>query len=510
VTKPVWIGIDIGTTGIRAVAYQPDGHQLSAASREYPLQTPQPGWAEQDPDEIIGAMEQVLRDVVAELAHYGHKPEGLAFSSVFHSFLAYDKAGRPLTSLMTWADNRSQDIVRDLKMSGLDFLPIYRRIGCPLHPMYPMTKIAWVLKERPDIARQSPLWGSIKDYAFRILTGQWVMDRSIASGSGLYNLFNREWDKELIQYLNISPDSLPEVVPTTHSRPLTAEAAGRMGLPAGIPVVIGAGDGVLVNVGIGAVQPGQMSATIGTSGAVRMLVDNPRTDDKGRTWCYNLTETTWVVGGAINNGGIALRWIRDQFGETEQRVAEKLGLDAYELLGLYASKVPPGSDGLILLPFFLGERAPNWNADARGVLFGLTLKHGKKHLIRATMEGVCYRMNSILRSLETVTGPAREIRVSGSFARSELWLQTLADVFNQDVNVPSVNEGAAFGAAVLGFVSAGVLKDIADTASFVTVAKAYSPSPEAAEQYKRLFDIYERVYWNLQQEFSDIAAFQNN
>jgi gluconokinase len=509
VTKPVWVGIDIGTTGIRAVAYQPDGHHLSAASREYPLHTPHPGWAEQDPDQIIAAMEEVIRGVAAELAGRGLKPDGLAFSSVFHSFLAYDQAGRPVTRLMTWADSRSQENVREMKANGLDFLSVYRRVGCPVHPMYPMTKIAWVLKERPDIARQSPRWGSIKDYAFRTLTGRWVMDRSIASGSGLYNLFKREWDKELISVLKISPESLPEVVPTTYSQPLTAAAAGRMGLPAGLPVVIGAGDGVLVNVGIGAVQPGHMSATIGTSGAVRMLVDSPRTDEKGRTWCYNLSETTWVVGGAINNGGIALRWIRDHFGETEQRVAEKLGLDAYELLGLYAAKVPPGSDGLILLPFFLGERAPNWNADARGVLFGLTLNHGKKHLIRATMEGVCYRMNSILRALEAVTGPAREIRVSGSFTRSELWLQILADVFNQNVNVPNVNEGAAFGAAVLGFVSAGVLKDIADTASFVTVAKAYSPSPEAAQQYKRLYDIYERVYWNLQQEFSDIAAFQN-
>lgn len=507
---PAWIGVDIGTTGVRAVAYQPDGHSLGTAAREYPLYTPHPDWAEQDPDEIIRSMEQVLLELTAELALHGHKPDGIAFSSVFHSFLAYDKSFRPLTRLMTWADNRSHGIVAGMKSSGLDFLPIYRRVGCPLHPMYPMTKIAWLSEQRPDVAKQSPFFGSIKDYAFRSMTGVWVMDRSIASGSGLYNLFKLEWDKELMQYLKISESALPEVVPTTYCRPLTADAAARTGLPPGIPVVIGAGDGVLVNVGIGAVQPGFMSATIGTSGAVRMLADSPRTDTKGRTWCYNLTDKTWVVGGAINNGGISLRWVRDKFGETEQRVAEKLNLDPYELLTLYASKVPPGSDGLILLPFFLGERAPNWNADARGVLFGLTLNHGKHHLIRATMEGVCYRMNSILRALEDVTGPAQEIRVSGSFTRSELWLQMLADVFGQDVNVPSVNEGAAFGAAVLGFVASGVLNDIADTSQFVTVAKSYKPTPEINERYKQLVKIYEQIYWNLQKEFTEISAFQTN
>lgn len=507
--KPsVWIGIDIGTTGVRAVAYQADGQSLCTSSREYPLYTPQPGWAEQDSKEIIGAMENVISNVVLSLTQYGQKAEGLAISSVFHSFLAFDKEGQPTTALMTWADSRSQEIVREMKRTYPDFLDIYRRTGCPLHPMYPMAKIAWLRKERPDVYNRSSYFGSIKDYAFRILTGQWVVDRSIASGSGLYNLFHLEWDQELLKYLSISEGALPAVVPTTYSQPLRSDFARRTGLHPGIPVVIGAGDGVLVNVGIGAVKPGDMSATIGTSGAVRMLIDKPRTDEKGRTWCYNLTENVWVAGGAINNGGIALRWLRDHFNETEQRVAEKLGIDAYELMSSYAKKVPPGSEGLIMLPFFTGERAPNWNADARGVLFGLTLNHNKRHMIRATMEGVCYRMNSILLALQEVTGPAHEIRVSGSFIRSELWLQILADTFNQAVNVPNVNEGAAFGAAVLGFVSAGILKDISSTADFVTIEKSYQPRDTEVKCYQNLYDIYNRIYWNLQHEFTDIAAFQ--
>jgi len=506
----VWIGIDIGTTGVRAVAYQSNGHSLCEASLEYPLYTPKTGWAEQDPDEILVAMEKVLSNVASSLAQRGHKPEGLAISSVFHSFLAYDKDWHPLTRLMTWADNRSQEVVQEIKKEYPDFMSIYRRTGCPLHPMYPMTKIAWLRKEHPDVFKNAVYFGSIKDYVFRVLTGQWVVDRSIASGSGLYNLFRLEWDRDLLKFLHISADALPAVMSTTHNQHLDSGVARRTGLPAGIPVVIGAGDGVLVNVGIGAVQPGLMSATIGTSGAVRMLTDEPRVDVKGRTWCYNLTDKVWVLGGAINNGGIALRWVRDMFNVKERRTAERLGVDTYNLLTYNASKVPAGSDGLIMLPFFAGERAPNWNANARGVIFGLTLNHNKNHLIRATMEGVCYRMNSILLALEEVTGPAREIRASGSFIRSELWLQILADVFNQDVNVSNINEGAAFGAAVLGFVSTGVLNDISATADFVTIKKTYKPRAEEVKTYKQLYNIYDHVYWNLQQEFTDIAAIQKN
>lgn len=454
-------------------------------------------------------MEAVLQELSGSLARRNRKPDGITLSSVFHSFLAYDRNLRPVSQLVSWADTRSQPLVTDLKMSGLDLLSVYKRVGCPLHPTYPFLKIAWLLKEQPELRRQSPRFGSIKDYAFMLLTGRWVVDRSIASGSGMYNELTLEWDKELMQFLGIAADSLPEVVSTTYSYPLSAEAAQRTGLPSGLPIVIGAGDGVLVNVGVGAVQPGQMSATIGTSGAVRILSDRPRTDEKGRTWCYNLTDDRWVLGGAINNGGIILRWLRDNFGQAEQAEAKKLGVDPYALLILAAGKVPAGSDGLILLPLLLGERAPYWNADARGVLFGLTLGHGRNHLIRATMEGICYQMNSILLVLEQVAGRAGDIRVSGSFTRSDFWLQMLADVFGKTLHVPEISEGVAFGAAVLGFVSAGVLNDIADTGNFVAVGKSVQPAPAAVADYKQLYTIYEQVYWSLQQAFTEISSYQN-
>jgi gluconokinase len=241
-----------------------------------------------------------------------------------------------------------------------------------------------------------------------------------------------------------------------------------------------------------------------------MLSNSPLTDEKGRTWCYNLTDTAWVLGGAINNGGIALRWMRDRLNEIDPEAIRRAEMDdAYAFMTRNAATVPAGSDGLIMLPFFTGERAPNWNANARGVLFGLTLRHTVSHMIRATLEGVCYRMNSVMLALRDVAGPAQEIRVSGNFTRSELWVQILADVFDHEIDAPNVDEGAAFGAAVLGFVSAGVLDDISATAGFVSVKKTYRPRPAEVEVYRTLFGVYDRIYWNLRQEFSDISAFQN-
>ncbi|MBB4267100.1 gluconokinase [Roseospira visakhapatnamensis] len=508
-TELLWIGIDIGTTGVRAVCYRPDGTSVAAATRQYGLNAPHPGWAEQDPADVTRAAMEVLRELSATLTAKGLRPDGLAISTAFHTGIAYESDWRPVTGVMTWADMRSGQAVQDLKGDFGDVLAIYRRTGCPVNPIYPMTKIAWMRRERPDLLAKSTRFGSIKDHIFRVLTGEWVVDRSIASGSGLYNLFKAEWDRDLIAYLGITPDSLPPIVSTSHSAPLTPAVATATGLPAGLPVVIGAGDGVLVNVGIGAVRQGQMSCTIGSSGAVRMLSADPLTDPKGRTWCYNLTDSMWVQGGAINNGGIILGWLRERLTQAHPEMADTASGDIYAMMTRCAAGAPAGSGGLIMLPFLTGERAPNWNADARGILFGLTMGHTNEHIVRAVLEGVCYRMHSVAVALAEVAGPAREIRVSGNFTHSELWIQILADIFDREITVPAVDEGAAFGAAVLGFVSAGVLPDISATGDFIASKTIYTPRSAEAATYKRLFGIYERVYWNLLREFTDISAFQN-
>lgn len=504
---PAVIGVDIGTTGCRAVAYRADGVELAAYTAEYPMYTPYPAWAEQEPEEIYQAFVRVVRNV-ADKAGGQAELTGLCFSSVFHSVVPVDADGTALSRLLIWADSRSQKYCEKVK-NECDAKAIYARTGCPVHPMYLLSKILWFRYEQPQIFAQTAKFISIKEYILYRLFGVYMVDRSIASGTGIFNIEELAWDGDLLAFMGITDGHLSRVVSTTQiNTGMKAGAAEELGLGREFPVVIGAGDGVLSSVGSGAVNPGQMTAMIGTSGAVRVVTDAPRIDVKGRTWCYNLTDRYWVLGGAINNGGIAFRWARDKFASTEQYVADNTGLDAYDILSRYAETKPAGSDGLIMLPFFTGERAPYWNADARGVVFGLNLRHGKRHLIRATLEGIVYRMYSIFLAVEEVAGGVEEIRVSGSFTRSALWVQIMADVFGRPVSVPGKPEGSVFGAGILGMHALGLLQDIKEVAKFSTIDKHYQPIAANHLRYERLFAVYERIYWNLQKEFAEIAEIQ--
>ena len=213
------------------------------------------------------------------------------------------------------------------------------------------------------------------------------------------------------------------------------------------------------------------------------------------------------MGGAINNGGMILRWMRDNICHFSEAQMEGFDVDAYDLMTMKAAKIPAGSDGLILLPFFTGERAPYWNSDLRGMFFGLSLNHSRSHMIRAVMEGICYGMHSVFDALQGF-GAVRDIRMSGSFTKSPLWMQILADVLGEPLVLPSNSEGAAYGAAVLGFISAGEMKGIADTAALVHAKKVYTPDEENHKTYAQLADISGRLYRNLQKEFAEIAAYQ--
>ncbi len=501
------IGVDIGTTGCRSVIYRQDGQILATSCAEYPLYTPFTGWAEQSADEIYQAVVTTIRRSVLESGLTPGEIAGLSFSSFFHSIMPVDSAGAALCPMLIWADSRSQHYTEILKQRP-DSNLFYEKTSCPLHPMYPLSKLFWLKYERPDIFAKAVKFISIKEFIIFRLCGKYALDRSLASGTGLYNIKNLCWDKDILKLLEIDESRLAEVYSTVHYFPLTPQAAGLLALAADTPVILGAGDGVLSNLGAGAIHPGQCTAMIGTSGAVRVIVTEPLVDLKQRTWCYNLTDKYWVTGGAISNGGIAFRWLRDKLAEAEQQTAAELGIDSYDLLSKYAEQIPPGSDGLILLPFFAGERAPNWNANSRGIFFGLHMNHNKRHMIRAALEGIIYRMFSVYSVLEEVSGPLQEIRVSGSFTRSQLWLQIMADVFGKKICVPGEPQGSAFGAALLGFYALGIINDLRQVDSLISIQQSVLPIPKHHTLYQRLYQIYNSIYWKLQPEFAEIAAIQ--
>lgn len=505
--QEVWIGVDVGTTGVRAIAYTAEGVSVSSSEAFYPLLTPHPDWAEESALQIYEAVEEVVKKTAAQLRYKNKELSGIALSTVMHSFAGLDENKEPLMDMQTWADSRSAGIVRDMKKDPDLCRKFYERTGCPIHASYPLAKVIWLKTYQPDLFGQMKYVGSLKDYIFYNLTGEWVIDKSTASTSGMYNERTLSWDDEILAYAGISKEYMPPVVSTTYSHALSDVASAKLGLPKGLPVVIGATDGVLVNVGIGAVNPGQLSCTIGTSGALRMLTKEPKTDPKMRTWCYNLVDDVWVAGGAINNGGMILRWVRDKICHYGGNTLESLDIDPYDLMTMKAEHVEAGADGLICLPHFTGERAPYWNSELRGMFFGFSLNHSRSHMIRAVMEGICYCLNSVMVALKEF-GPVEDIRVSGSFTKSQLWLQILSDVLNEPITLPDNSEGAAFGAAVLGFISSGKLKSIADTAELVHAKKVYTPQAGNAETYKELYSIFEQLYDNLLPQFTAITAYQ--
>jgi len=275
-----------------------------------------------------------------------------------------------------------------------------------------------------------------------------------------------------------------------------------MHLDPATPFVVGACDGVLANLGVGAIERGQMAVTIGTSSAVRTVVSQPRTDPQARTFCYALTEQHWVVGGASNNGGILLRWLRDNFCQPEVEQAKQAGLDAYQVMLAAADKIAPGSEGLICLPYLSGERAPHWNGQARGIFFGLGLHHQRSHLIRSTLEGILFAVYSIRLALQDLTGTAQAIRASGGFARSSIWLQLMADLCGDEVQVPQVTEASGFGAAVLAMYATGAIDRLEDVQSLVRIRDRYQPDATKTEIYHQLYPLFDRLYRD------NVAAFE--
>jgi gluconokinase len=491
-----FVGVDLGTTGARAAVFDREGRPLGEADGEYRLYTPRPGWAGQDADEVWTTATACLRRALGR-ARLRRPRVALGISGTFHNVLPLDRDGRPRGRALIWADTRAGAEAAEIRASR-DAAALYARSGCPVHPMYLPAKLRW-LRAHGGADR----YGTIMADFARRLTGAWACSLSAASGTGLLDMHRRAWDDELLEIAGVRAEQLgPLVEPTEPLGPLTPEAAQATGLDPDSLVVPGAGDGVLSSLGAGTIGPGQMTATIGTSGAVRLVADAPKVDPQARTWCYYLAGGRWVAGAAINNGGIAFRW-----------AAEKLlraGSRAYQRTLGWAEEVGPGAGGLLFLPLLTGERAPYWNADARGVLAGLAIEHDHRHVARATLEGICYRMRSIALALDEVAGPVAEVRATGGYTRSPFWLQLLADVLERPLVVPSVQEASALGAAELAMLGTGALSDLAATRRFVTTGPPIEPDPGRGATYRRVFDLWMAHYWSLSPRFAELAALQRD
>lgn len=506
--KKYLMGVDIGTTSTKAVLFDRKGTVITQHTEGYPLLSPTPSTAEQDPDEILRAVYTCIKQTMAESLIPPQALQLVSFSSAMHSVIAVDQKGKALTKSITWADNRSAEYAEKIK-NELNGHEVYLRTGTPIHPMSPLTKLLWMKHELTGAYDIAYKFIGIKEYVFHKLFGQFVIDYSIASATGMMNLEKLEWDEEALQIAGITSDKLSTLVPTTHVvKGINADLADKLGILPDTPFVVGASDGVLSNLGVNAIEPGVVAVTIGTSGAIRTVSDKPITDQKGRTFCYALTDKHWVIGGPVNNGGMTFRWVKDQLGGSETETAKRLGKDPYEMLTEIAEKVAPGADGLLFHPYMAGERAPLWNAHARGSFFGLALYHKKEHMIRAVLEGVIFNLYSVMLALQELIGVPKGVQATGGFARSELWRQMMADIFNQDVTIPESFESSCLGAVILGLYAIGEIEDFSIVSEMVGSTHQHKPNPENIETYQELMSIFLSVSRNLEDNYKSIAEFQ--
>ena len=503
------IGVDIGTTSTKAVLFRETGEIIQQANYGYELFTPNVSIAEQDPEEIFEA----VLDSIAEVMHLSNIDSKdvsfISFSSAMHSVIAVGEDNEPLTACITWADNRSHAWTEKLQYGGHGH-HIYSKTGTPIHSMSPLSKIIWLENDYPSIAEKTKKYIGIKEYVFYKLFQQYIVDYSIASATGLMNLESLTWDQEALQAAGITEDKLSSLVST--KKIITgckAAEAKRMGISSETKFVIGASDGVLSNIGVGAINEGDVAVTIGTSGAIRTMTSQPKTDEKGRVFCYALTEDHWILGGPVNNGGIVLRWLRDELAANEVEAAKRLGKNPYDMLTDIAEQVEAGSNGLLFLPYLAGERAPFWNPNMRGSFIGLTLNHKKEHMIRAVLEGVMFNLYSVLIALiEVMDTPVSSIKATGGFSQSPLWRQMMSDIFEAEVTIPKSYESSCLGACLLGLYAEGKIANFEVVHDMVGTTYQHTPEADQVRTYRELISIFINSSRALETEYDKLSKFQ--
>jgi gluconokinase len=478
------LAVDVGTTSTKAVVFDRKGVRHGASEKGYPLLEPSPGQAVQNPAEVTEA----ALDAIGEALSSGASVAGLAFSSAMHSLVGLDEDGKPVTQLLTWADDRATEQAERLRT---EHPQLHSRTGTPMHPMAPLPKLVWFKENQPEVFARARRWVGIKELIVHRLTGAWVIDVSCASGTGLMALDSLDWDPEALALAGIDSAQLPPIVPAKQVLPLARDGHG---LRQETPLIVGAGDGPLANLGVGAVRPGVAACSIGTSGALRLMVERPAVDAARRLFCYALTPGRWVIGGAINNGGSVLEWVG-------RALAPELGDNAQDELLKLAASVTAGSEGLVMLPYLLSERAPHWSTLARGAYVGLRHFHGRPHMVRAAIEGVCQQLALVLASMRDAGNQVTEIRATGGFARSAFWRQMLTDALGMPIGFAAGHQGSAFGAALLGMEALGIIDSMDEAAELIGLDQTLEPDSKAAATYAELLPIFAQLYDELTPAF---------
>ena len=485
------ISIDIGTSSAKGMLCAVEGMVVAQERASYACYYPKPDWVEQDADEVLAAVVEVVGLLVKRAALATSSVEAIVFGGIWHSLLPLDAEGRPLCRALTWADHRSAR-ENDLLRTRLDNEEVKARTGCALHPMYFLSKILWFKSHAPELYARTARFVSIKEYILAQLYGTCVVDRSIASGTGVWNMERGDWDCELLASAGVAEARFSECVePTSMVRGLKSSYAAAMGLSQGTPAVVGASDGALAHLGAVGLAEGRMSLSAGTSIALRLRRAEPRIVRGCEAWCYYLADGSWLQGGVAHDGGNTLRWVADNL--LGARPGDETAFDAMNEL---ARRATPGASGLRFFPLFGGERCPNYRPDARGGIIGLSFNHGAAQMTRALYEGLAFTIRAIYRMLAGDLRP--DLVVTGGILRSPVWLEIVADCLGKPLWRPAIDESAAWGGVVLGLKAIGVYPDLAAAcSSLVGAVGAIEPDPVRQAAYEKIMSDYERLYARL-------------
>lgn len=501
------IGIDIGTSGTKTLLIDETGAVAARATAEYPLYTPHPLWSEQDPNDWWNATAATVRRVLELSGIDPREVRGVGLSGQMHGSVFLDENDTVLRHALLWNDQRTQAEC-DWITETVGRERVIEEISNPVLTGFTAGKIVWLRNHEPELYARVRKVLLPKDYVRLKLTGEYATEVSDASGTALFNVRKRAWSDEMLGRIGIPRDWMPSAYESPEvSGRISEAAAAATGLAPGTPVVGGGGDQAAGAVGNGIVETGVVSSTVGTSGVVFAFSDEPRVDPRLRlhTFCHAVPGKWHLMGVMLSAGG-SLQWYRDAFCQPEKVVAGALGRDPYDLICAEAARAPVGSEGLLFLPYLTGERTPYPDANARGVLFGLTRRTDRAFVSRAVLEGVAYGLRDSFAIMEEMQLPIREVRASGGGARSAVWRQIMADIIGHNHVTINVDEGPALGVALLAGVGTGLYASVAEACNAVIrVSDQTAVCGPNHVAYTRFHQVYQSLYAHLKSDFAAVS-----
>ncbi|CUH94674.1 hypothetical protein P22_0740 [Propionispora sp. 2/2-37] len=493
-----FLGIDLGTSSVKILLLANDGKVLQTVTKDYPVYYPKPGWAEQNPEDWWDATRKGIREILDMTAGTAQEVKGIGLSGQMHGMVLLDQEDRVLMPALLWCDQRTQDECDELT-EQLGF-KLSEYTGNKALAGFTAPKVLWVRRNRPEIYRRIAHVLLPKDYIRWRLTGDYATDVSDASGTLFFDVARREWSREMLVFLGLSEQVLPTCYESYEiTGHVSKQANAETGLCAGIPVVGGGGDQASGAVGTGVVAAGGASVALGTSGVVFACQENYSVDKENRLHSFCHANGKWHVMGVMLSAASCLKWWVEE-------VCQLDGSAGYTALLEEAAAVPPGSEGLVFLPYLLGERTPYSDPYARGTFVGLTMTHTRKHMTRAILEGVAFGLRDSLEIIRQQHIPVDEVRVSGGGAKSVLWRQILADILGLPVCLVNSVEGPAFGAAILAAVGVGAFEGVEKACSaIIRTVEQTEPLTANIAKYNELYAIYHRLYGTLRQTFRELG-----